>query len=181
VNSSTANYTYFKNGSNPLNGQRLQSDGTKTYAYDNNGNITGDGTYTYTWDYENRLTGITGGGTTASYSYDYLGRRKSKTVNGVATTYLYAGPNLIREMGTTTADYVFGPGIDHAFKALTPDLPIVECRFEHDQKRKSTLVHSRLRAAKNLRKLTHIQLLARKQTQYAQPLRITQQPEEVRR
>jgi hypothetical protein len=40
VNGNTANYTYFKNGSNPLNGQRLQSDGNNTYAYDNNGNIT---------------------------------------------------------------------------------------------------------------------------------------------
>ncbi len=112
VNASTANYTYFKNGSNPLNGQRLQSDGTKTYTYDANGNVTGDGTYTYTWDYENRLTGITGGGLTATYSYDYNGRRKSKTVNGVTTNYLYYGQNLIRETSTTTADFVFGTGID---------------------------------------------------------------------
>jgi hypothetical protein len=43
VNAATANYTYFKNGSNPLNGQRLQSDGTKTHSYDANGNVTGDG------------------------------------------------------------------------------------------------------------------------------------------
>ena len=112
VNASTANYTYFKNGSNPLNGQRLQSDGTKTYTYDANGNVTGDGTYTYTWDYENRLTGITGGGLTASYSYDYEGRRKSKTINGVTTNYFYDGQNLIRETSTTTADFVFAPGID---------------------------------------------------------------------
>ncbi|MCI0417331.1 hypothetical protein L0222_31580, partial [bacterium] len=112
VNSSTQNYNYYKNGSNPLNGQRLQSDGTKTYTYDNNGNVTGDGTYTYTWDYENRLTGVTGGGLTTSYSYDYLGRRKSKTVNGVTTTHLYDGQNLIREMSATNLEYVFGPGID---------------------------------------------------------------------
>jgi RHS repeat-associated protein len=112
VNASTANYTYFKNGGNPLNGQRLQNDGVKTYAYDANGNVTGDGTYTYSWDYENRLTGITGGGLTASYSYDYLGRRKSKTVNGITTNYLYDHQNLIREMSATNADYVFNRGID---------------------------------------------------------------------
>jgi RHS repeat-associated protein len=113
VNASTANYTYFKNGSNPLNGQRLQSDGTKTYTYDANGNVTGDGTYTYTWDYENRLTGITGGGLTASYSYDYLGRRKSKTVNGVTTNYLYERRNLIRESDQgISIDHIFGREID---------------------------------------------------------------------
>jgi RHS repeat-associated protein len=117
VNSTTANYTYFKNGTNPLNGQRLQSDGTKTYTYDANGNITGDGTYTYSWDYENRLTGITGGGLTASYSYDYLGRRKSKTVNSVTTTYLYDGQNLIREVSASTMDYVFGLAIDEPLAA----------------------------------------------------------------
>jgi RHS repeat-associated protein len=112
VNASTANYTYFKNGSNPLNGQRLQSDGTKTYTYDANGNITGDGTYTFTWNYENQLTGISGGGLTASYSYDYLGRRKTKTVNGVTTNYLYDGQNVIREVGAINSEYVFGRGID---------------------------------------------------------------------
>jgi RHS repeat-associated protein len=112
VNASTANYTYFKNGSNPLNGQRLQSDGVKTYAYDANGNVTGDGTYTFTWDYENRLIGITGGGVMASYSYDYLGRRKSKTVDSATTQYLYDGEDLVRETSTTVIDYVLGPRID---------------------------------------------------------------------
>jgi RHS repeat-associated protein len=58
------------------------------------------------------LTGITGGGLTASYSYDYLGRRKSKTVGGITTTNLYDGQNLIREVGSTTTDYIFSPGID---------------------------------------------------------------------
>jgi RHS repeat-associated protein len=112
VNSTNANYTYFKNGANPLNGQRLQSDSVKTYAYDSNGNVTGDGTYTYTWDYENRLTGITGGGLTASYSYDYLGRRKSKTIAGVMTSYLYDGPNIVREVNSIVTDYISSPKID---------------------------------------------------------------------
>lgn len=108
-----ANYYYYKNGSNPLNSQRLQSDGTtNAYTYDNNGNLTGDGTYSYTWDYENRLTGITGAGLTASYTYDYLGRRTSKTVNASTTTYTYDGQNLIAERGASVTDYVFGPAID---------------------------------------------------------------------
>ncbi|HET6267003.1 MAG TPA: hypothetical protein VFG11_04730, partial [Acidobacteriota bacterium] len=38
VNASTQNYTYFKNGANPLNGQELQSDSVNTYTYDLNGN-----------------------------------------------------------------------------------------------------------------------------------------------
>jgi len=112
VNASTANYTYFKNGANPLNGQRLQSDSVKTYAYDSDGNVTGDGTYTYTWDYENRLTGITGTGLTASYTYDYLGRRSSKTVNSQSTTFIYGGYNLIAERGASIADYCFARAID---------------------------------------------------------------------
>ena len=116
VNGNTQNYTYYKNGGNPLNGQRLQSDSVDTYTYDNNGNVItksgAGGNFTYTWDVENRLTGIGGPSLTASYIYDYAGRRISKTVNGVTTTYLYDGQNLIREFGASTADYVFGPGID---------------------------------------------------------------------
>ncbi len=111
VNSTTQNYTYFKDSGNTLNSMRIQSNGTNSYGYQN-ATIISDGTYTYTRDYDRRITGITGGGLTASYTYDYLGRRKSKTINGVATTYLYDGQNLIREMSTTNADYVFGPGID---------------------------------------------------------------------
>ena len=112
INSTTQNYTYYKNASNPLNGQRLQSDSTKTYTYDFNGNLAGDGAYTYTWDREDRLLGISGGGLTATYKYDYLGRRSSKTVGGQTTTYIYDGQNLIAERGASVAEFLHGPGID---------------------------------------------------------------------
>ncbi|HSE42425.1 MAG TPA: RHS repeat-associated core domain-containing protein [Acidobacteriota bacterium] len=112
INSTTQNYSYYKNGSNPLNGQRLQSDSTKTYTYDFNGNVVSDGTYTYTWNREDRLTGISGGGLTITYKYDYLGRRSSKTVGGQTTTYIYNGQDLIAERGGSVAEYLFGPGID---------------------------------------------------------------------
>ena len=105
------NYTYYVNQGNTNNGQRLQTDGTKTYTYDYNGNMVSDGTNTYTWDKDNRLTGIIGS-VTATYKYDYLGRRFSKTVNSVTSTYIYEGQNLIAERGAATGDYVFGPGID---------------------------------------------------------------------
>jgi RHS repeat-associated protein len=118
VNGATTNYTYQKIGANPNNWQRLLSDGSNTYTYTANGSTAtrnGPGgnfafawTGTYTWD--NRLYGISGA-TTASYVYDYQGRRSTKTV-GSATTYLYDGLNLVREAGASSADYLFGPGID---------------------------------------------------------------------
>jgi RHS repeat-associated protein len=111
INGVTQNYTYYVNAGNTNNGQRLQSDSTKTYTYDYNGNMVSDGTNTYTWDKDNRLTGITGS-VTASYKYDYSGRRFSKTVNSVTSTYIYEGQNLIAERGAATVDYVFGRGID---------------------------------------------------------------------
>lgn len=114
VNSTTQTYTYFKHAGNPNNGQRLQSDGVNSYTYDNNGNTATKTGSTFTWDYENRLSGISGG-STASYTYDYMGRRISKIVSGVTTTYLYHGQNLIREMSSTNADFLYGPGIDEPF------------------------------------------------------------------
>ena len=115
VNASTQNYTYFKNGSNQLNGQELQSDSINSYTYDANGNtktqVTPGGTYTFSWSTHNMMTAIAGP-VTASYVMDYMDKRKSKTVSGVQTKYLYDGQDLIRETGAVTADYLFGPGID---------------------------------------------------------------------
>ena len=115
VNGVPQTYTYFKNGSNPLNGQRLSSDSVNTYTYNPNGNsLTRNGSggnFTFGWDYDDRMTSISGAAT-ASYTYDYQGRRTSKTVSGSTTTYLYDGLNLIRASGSSTGDYLFGPGID---------------------------------------------------------------------
>lgn len=46
-----------------------------------------------------------------TYYYDYQGRRWGKSL-ATGTAYVYDGLNLMREIGTTTSDYLFGPGID---------------------------------------------------------------------
>ena len=109
VNGVTTNYTYQKIGANPLNWQRLTSDGTSSYGYDGNGNTQTRTGSTFTWNYDDRMTGVTG---TSSYAYDYQGRRSGKTVGASTSSYLYDGLNLIQEAGATPADYLFGPGID---------------------------------------------------------------------
>jgi RHS repeat-associated protein len=115
VNSTTQTYTYEKIGSNPLNWQWMLSDGVNTYSYQGTGATLSksgpSGNFSFAWNTEVQLTGISGA-ETASYGYDYQGRRRSKTVGGVTTRYLYDGLNLIGELGTSPADYLFGPGID---------------------------------------------------------------------
>jgi RHS repeat-associated protein len=115
VNAATQTYTYQKIGSNPLNWQRMLSDGVNSYAYNGTGSTytkSGPGgSFTFAWNHEVQLTGISGA-ETASYGYDYQGRRRSKTVGGVTTRYLYDGLNLIGELGASPADYLFGSGID---------------------------------------------------------------------
>lgn len=69
----------------------------KTFAYDNNGNLTSDGVYTYTYDVENRLTAVAGTGSSASLAYDPMGRLHTYTANSVATQFVYDGDNVIAE------------------------------------------------------------------------------------
>jgi RHS repeat-associated protein len=113
INGTPQNYSYLKNLSNPLNGQRLSNDGSNAYTYDANGSIltkSGPASYSLGWDLENRLSGISGA-VTASYTHDFLGRRSSKSVEST-TSYVYTGLDLIQELGMSPADYVIGPGID---------------------------------------------------------------------
>jgi len=58
-------YTYYQN-SQGRNSQLLQSDGTSTYTWDNNGNLLTKGSYSYAWDYDDRLVGIAGPSLTQS-------------------------------------------------------------------------------------------------------------------
>ena len=98
---------------------RMSSDGTFNYVYDNEGTMTTrtrictasapDKTVTYTWDHRNRLTKIVNknnaGAITkqADYSYDVFNRRASKLLDadgagaGVAvrTWYVYQGEDVI--------------------------------------------------------------------------------------
>ena len=107
-------------------GNRLTADGTYTYAYDDEGNLsvktevaTGDQTV-YTWDHRNRLTGVdlvVGATTTAvaRYTYDALDRR-IKAVSGGATRWTaYDGISAILDFdgsGATTARYLQGEAVD---------------------------------------------------------------------
>jgi RHS repeat-associated protein len=116
------NYTYYKNGINPLNGQRLRNDGSGggDFTYDTNGNVTGrGGTTLYGWDSANRLTSFAG----TTYNYDYLGRRTSSSTSGTATTYINLDLNMIGErVGNTSRDYIFAPGIDEPLVKLENSL-----------------------------------------------------------
>ena len=106
------NYTYYQN-SQSKNSQLLQSDGTNTYTWDNNGNLLAKGSTNYTWDYDNRLTGINGGSVSTTYSYNYMGDRIKKMVAGVETGYLYQAEDIVKETsGGIVTDYLHGIRID---------------------------------------------------------------------
>jgi RHS repeat-associated protein len=92
----------------------LQSDGSRTFAYDLNGNTASaagpQGSFSFSWDYDNQLTGVSGSAS-ANYKYDYEGRRTSKSAGGATSSYLYVGLSPIEDVGAS-AGYLFGPGID---------------------------------------------------------------------
>ncbi len=123
TNSRYATYSYYKNGQNSLNGQRLRSvNGSPDYSYDATGNLTGYVTSPnmYTWDYVGRLTSAPGN----SFTYDYLGRRTTSTSGNTTTRYVSCGQHTVGERNTTlgvSTDYVFGPGIDEPLAKRTAD------------------------------------------------------------
>lgn len=89
------NYSFDATGNRTNNGadsasgthNRLQSDGTYTYQYDNEGNQTSrteiaTGTVTqYTYDHRNRLTKVVAPGKTVLYQYDAQDRRIGKQID----------------------------------------------------------------------------------------------------
>jgi hypothetical protein len=116
VNDVPTAYTYLKNGANPLNGQRLSSDGVNAYTWDVNGsNLTRNGApgnFTFGYDPDNRLASITGAGT-ATRTYDYYDRGAWKTGSDGATSYVYDGLDLVRDdTGPTTRGEVVRPSVD---------------------------------------------------------------------
>jgi RHS repeat-associated protein len=119
-------YSYYKNGQNTLNGQRIRSvSGSPDYNYDAAGNLTGNVSLPnlYTWDYAGRLASASGTSST-SFTYDYLGRRTTATSANTTTRYISLGQHTVGERNTTlgvSTDYVFGPGIDEPLAKRTAD------------------------------------------------------------
>jgi RHS repeat-associated protein len=104
---------------------RISTDGTYNYTYDDEGNLTvrtkiSDGSETlYAYDYHNRLTEVdskpAAGATVvlATYTYDALDRRIGRTESGTTTETLYDGNASILDFngpGTQTARYLQGAG-----------------------------------------------------------------------
>jgi RHS repeat-associated protein len=107
-------------------GNRLSSDGTYSYGYDDEGNLTSktkisDGSQTvYKWDFHNRLTevdSVVSGVTTvlATYTYDALDRLIKVVEGGTTRSTLYDGMSPVLDFngsGTQTARYLNGAAVD---------------------------------------------------------------------
>ena len=70
-------------------------------TYDANGNLQSDGTRTYAWDAIDQLQQVSNGSTTVAYRYDALGQRVKKTIGAQTTQWLYDGNNLYAEYGSS--------------------------------------------------------------------------------
>jgi RHS repeat-associated protein len=130
-------YSYDANGNRTNAGyatradNRLRSDGTYTYRYDNEGNLIsqiGAGLIReFTWDYRNRLTKVVDKNssniTTKSveYTYDALNQRIAKSVDPdgaggqvpTVTRFVYDRDHVALEFtGSTTTRYLYGTEID---------------------------------------------------------------------
>jgi RHS repeat-associated protein len=91
---------------------QLVNRGGTPLNYDAAGNLLSDGTTTYSWDARGRMIGANRPGMSATYTYDSLDRRTDKYVNGARTSYLYDGPNIVREQAPTGTAYRLGAGAD---------------------------------------------------------------------
>ena len=125
-------------GQNTTTGNELTSDGSVSYTYDHNGNLstksyTDSGTsyvWTYHWDFRNRLTqavetesNATTGATTAlseQMTYDVLGNLIGESVNGTPQFWtVYDGSNPYMELngsGSLSMHYLANPqGADQLY------------------------------------------------------------------
>ena len=97
----------------------------KTYAYDQNGNLTSDGSNTYAYDFKNRLAEVRDQATRnliAQYSYDAANRRGMKTLLAGTTHYLFDGIQVVEERdgsNAITRQFVWGNGIDQLLQENT--------------------------------------------------------------
>ena len=130
-------YGYDDNGNRDTGGftvddnNRMDSDGTYTYAYDGEGNRTtrtaaDNSQVVYTWDHRNRLTKVTFNDTGGqpikeiNYTYDYQNRLVERDVTvGTAdhAYYVHQGDNIALELdglqsGDLTHRYLWGAAVD---------------------------------------------------------------------
>ncbi|MFA5902497.1 MAG: RHS repeat-associated core domain-containing protein [Desulfobacula sp.] len=99
---------------------QIISDGTNTYAYDNNGNLqqrNGSQTATFGYNYENLLTSISGS-VNLTNIYNGLGMRLAGSQNGVQTRYILdtasSLPGVLAETDASNSIntyYVYGLGL----------------------------------------------------------------------
>jgi RHS repeat-associated protein len=140
-------YSYDLNGNRTMSsyttsgGNRLTSDGTYSYTYDNEGNVLtktriSDGQKTdYTWDYRNRLADVkvkNSSGTVIQedqFTYDVSNLRIGKWLDpdgagpqsAVQTWTVYDGANSYADFnssGSLTARYLYGLAVDALFARL---------------------------------------------------------------
>jgi RHS repeat-associated protein len=105
----TTNYTYYSNTN------RLQTAGSLSFTYDNNGNTKTRTGRSYGYDDANNLTSVSGD-FSASYTYDGMGNRRSATRNGETRKYVL---DLLGEMSNVLMEtdasgnvlyyYIYGP------------------------------------------------------------------------
>jgi RHS repeat-associated protein len=111
---------------------RMLSFNDKSFAYDDNGNMTTVtstcGATAYTWDARNRLVAIIGFTSncqpiSANFRYDVLGRRIQKTINGRTIQYVYDGIDIVQEIenGAISTNYLRTVDIDEPLARLTPN------------------------------------------------------------
>ena len=98
--------------STTTNGLNQLASWNGTLSHDAKGNTTSDGTRSYGFDSENQLTGLPGG----SLFYDPLGRMSGAGVSSPAILYDNEGADAVAERNPTSGvvgrRHVFGPGVD---------------------------------------------------------------------
>ena len=132
---SNESYGYDANGNRNTNNftvgtnNRLTSDGTFNYTYDNEGNrmtktaISGGAVTSYTWDHRNRLTQAVTPATTVTYAYDYL-NRMTKRNNDV---YVHDGWQVVlilNSAGAVQKRFLWGANQDELIAEETGSTPL---------------------------------------------------------
>jgi RHS repeat-associated protein len=87
-NSQLGAYTYPTSGASSVRPHAVTTAGANSYAYDNNGNLTGGAGRTLTWNIENKPLTVVQGSTTTTFVYDGDGGRVKKIVGSTTTRYI---------------------------------------------------------------------------------------------